>query len=155
MISPVESESKTPTRETFIDVGQEELDETTPEIIPPNETETTLQEASVSVAPVPQSVGLTDDSDTDFQSAYSRSTSPRGSYVSLEMAKGDNDAAVLSDTPSTENIEDRLSAPPKTRRERVSSTSTAKEKSESLPVLSSSTTPIPVRVRVANIDKRV
>ncbi|PPQ80823.1 hypothetical protein CVT25_001948 [Psilocybe cyanescens] len=155
LISPVESESKTPTRETFIDVGQEELDETTPEIIPPNETETTLQEASVSVAPVPQSVGLTDDSDTDFQSAYSRSTSPRGSYVSLEMAKGDNDAAVLSDTPSTENIEDRLSAPPKTRRERVSSTSTAKEKSESLPVLSSSTTPIPVRVRVANIDKRV
>lgn len=151
MISPVESESKTPTRETFLDDSHDDSGEKTLEIVPsPNETETTLQ--GLSAPPTPQPVGLTDDSDTDFQSAYSRSTSPRGSYVSVD--KVDIDAAVLSDAPSTENIEDRLSAPPKTRRERVSSTSTAKEKSEPLPALSSSTVPIPVRVRVANIDKR-
>jgi hypothetical protein len=66
--------------------------------------------------------GLTDDSD-DFQSAYS--ASPRDSYGDFESEQGNfdmnNDTLVLSQ----ENVEDRLSAAPKTRRERVESTSTA------------------------------
>ncbi|KAH9486937.1 DENN domain-containing protein [Psilocybe cubensis] len=150
--SPVESESKTPTRETFFDDTLDESGEKTPELVPSGENEDIAQKANVSAAPVPQPIGLTDDSDTDFQSAYSRSTSPRESYVSIENL--DIEATILPDGSSAENIEDRLSAPPKSRRERVSSTSTTKEISEPLPAPSSSTTPIPVRVRVANIDKR-
>lgn len=75
----------------------------------------------------------TSDSDTDFQSAYS--ASPRESYASFENGKktdSDDDAdLVLKSVP--ENHEDRFSAVPKTRRERVSSTATAilkREKSE-------------------------
>lgn len=80
---------------------------------------------------------MTDDSDTDFQSAYS--ASPRDSYGSFDSNEGfigaqDETTIVLLDDTADENIEDRLSAPPKTRRERVSSTSTAivsRDKSES------------------------
>jgi hypothetical protein len=83
---------------------------------------------------------MTDDSDTDFQSAYS--ASPRGSYGSFDSSEGftgaqNETAIVLLDNTTNENIEDRLSAPPKTRRERVSSTSTAivtRDKSESRPI---------------------
>jgi hypothetical protein len=68
--------------------------------------------------------GLTDDSDNDFQSAYS--ASPRDSYRDFDGEQGNFDI-VNSDTLalSPENVEDRLSAAPKTRRERVESTSTA------------------------------
>ena len=82
---------------------------------------------------------MTDDSDTDFQSAYS--TSPRGSYGSFDSSEGliggKNDSTIVLENTTDENIEDRLSAPPKTRRERVSSTSTAtvpRDKSESRPL---------------------
>ena len=88
----------------------------------------------------------TSDSDTDFQSAYS--ASPRESYASFENGKqadSDDDAAlILKSVP--ENHEDRFSAVPKTRRERVSSTATAilkREKSE--PRV---TNPLPPRNRI-------
>lgn len=114
-------EAGTPTQSSFLEVEQDE--QSTPEIVPsPVETEITLQEPDAVVGTVRTTLGLTDESDTDFQSAYS--TSPRGSYGSLE---GDDHNDVLSDhsVGAEKNIEDRLSAPPKTRRERVSSTATA------------------------------
>lgn len=93
---------------------------------------------------------MTDDSDTDFQSAYS--ASPRDSYGSFDNSEGfsgaqDETTIVLLDNTTNEDIEDRLSAPPKTRRERVSSISTAivtrdKSESRSIPNL------IPTRNRV-------
>lgn len=100
----------------------------------------------------PVAVALTEDSDTDFQSAYS--ASPRGSYVSLGSGKAKleenvDNPTLLSETVP-ENHEDRFSAPPKTRRERVSSTATAtvkREKSE--PRLNLSTNQLPSRSRVA------
>jgi len=99
----------------------------------------------------PVAAALTEDSDTDFQSAYS--ASPRGSYASSESGKAileklDNPPLLSQTVP--ENHEDRFSAPPKTRRERVSSTATAtvkREKSE--PRLNLSTNQLPSRSRVA------
>ncbi|KDR84987.1 hypothetical protein GALMADRAFT_233519 [Galerina marginata CBS 339.88] len=140
-----DAENRTPTRDSFLDVNDD--GQQTPEMIPsPVETETTLQESTISHPTTPAPVGLTDDSDTDFQSAYSASR--RGSYASLENIKadgdGDTDAALMLEIPNEEDIEDRLSAPPKTRRERVSSTSTAiivKDKPEVLPALSTSSVP--------------
>ena len=72
----------------------------------------------------------TDDSDTDFQSAYS--TSPRASYGSFEAERyiaGDDDGSTVSE----KNDQDSLHAGSlhtgqdfsKTRRERVESTATA------------------------------
>jgi nicotinamide N-methyltransferase len=96
------------------------------------------------------SVGLTEDSDTDFQSAYS--ASPRESYGSFESGKtkleNDDDAALLSQFVP-ENHEERFSAIPKTRRERVSSTATATTKREkSEPRSSLTTTALPSRSRI-------
>ena len=92
---------------------------------------------------------MTDDSDTDFQSAYS--ASPRDSYGSFDSSEGfigaQNETTIILDNTTDENIEDRLSAPPKTRRERVSSTSTAivtRDKSEPRPIPNL----IPTRSRV-------
>jgi nicotinamide N-methyltransferase len=71
-------------------------------------------------APTPVTpAGTTDDSDTDFQSAYS--TSPRASYME------DKDDEVFTTENDLEDNFDTDSAPSfsKTRRERVSSTATA------------------------------
>ena len=120
----MEPETKTPTRNSFLDASQDE--QSVPEPIPsPPVSKTDVQGRLPSVAR-PTPVGLTDDSDTDFQSAYS--ASPRESYGSFDGEKGNPD--IVNDTLALqitlhENVEDRLSAPPKTRRERVSSTSTA------------------------------
>jgi nicotinamide N-methyltransferase len=106
---------QTPTRASFLDVSGDDQSTPTSPL-----TATDISEHDVAPRtqhPVP--VGLTDDSDTDFQSAYS--TSPRGSYGSFD---GQHAAIILPNTKH-ESIEDRLSAHPKTRRERVSSTSTA------------------------------
>ncbi|KAF9478515.1 hypothetical protein BDN70DRAFT_879853 [Pholiota conissans] len=119
--SPVDHE-QTPTRSSFLDVSGDE------QIIPGqafSSIETTNSSDHSAVPPAKSSFGLTDDSDTDFQSAYS--TSPRVSYGSFE---GQHDYTTNGNTTKLadgkhESIEDRLSVHPKTRRERVSSTSTA------------------------------
>ena len=116
---PVEPDTKTPTRNSFL-VSQDEQRESEPVPSPPI-SKTNTQENLPSV--VRPTTGLTDDSDTDFQSAYS--ASPRDSYGSFDGEQGNFD--IVNDTLalSQENVEDRLSAAPKTRRERVESTSTA------------------------------
>ena len=114
----MEPETKTPTRNSYLDASQDEQAS-----LPVIKTDVRGNPPSVTG---PTSVGLTDDSDTDFQSAYS--ASPRESYGSFDGEQGNldivNDTLVLQ-IRSQEDVEDRLSAPPKTRRERVSSTSTA------------------------------
>jgi nicotinamide N-methyltransferase len=117
--------TKTPTRNSFLDVTND--DHSTPEPSSPAKSKDTLGKAGVSA------LG-TSDSDTDFQSAYS--ASPRESYASFESGKptaeSDDDSTLLLQSVP-ENHEDRFSAVPKTRRERVSSTATAilkREKSE-------------------------
>jgi len=142
-----EPEAKTPTRDSFLDVDHD--DQVTPEpITPPEvvETASTIRKVAPSVP-----TGMTDDSDTDFQSAYS--TSPRGSYGSLGSDKNKfvdtEDDTTAASTPIAESIEDRLSAPPKTRRQRVSSTSTATVKREtSEPRLNLAPNSLPSRSRV-------
>ena len=116
----VEPDTKTPTRNSFSDVSKDEQRESEPVPSPPTSKTDTQENPSVARPPP---VGLTDDSDTDFQSAYS--ASPRDSYGSFDNEQGNLD--IVNDTLalSEENVEDRLSAAPKTRRERVSSTSTA------------------------------
>ncbi|PPQ64262.1 hypothetical protein CVT24_008400 [Panaeolus cyanescens] len=108
------------TSHSFLDVAQDEV--STPETtIPPQSPQqenSPLETAATNITIVKN--GIAEDSDTDFQSAYS--TSPRASYASLEsQAKSDE----TSLTEPSENVEDRLPALPKMRRERVSSSSTA------------------------------
>lgn len=130
----MEPETKTPTRNSF-DVNHD--DQRVPEPAPSLPvSKIDVQQNLPSVA---RPIGLADDSDTDFQSAYS--ASPRESYGSFDNEQGNldlvNDSLTLQ-TESQENVEDRLSAPPKTRRERVSSTLTAiiiRESSEPRPDL--------------------
>jgi EEF1A N-terminal glycine/lysine methyltransferase len=117
---PVEPDTKTPTRTSFV-VSQDEHRESEPvPSLPISKTDTQANVPSVARP----TTGVTDDSDNDFQSAYS--ASPRDSYGDFDSEQGNfdivnNDTLVLSQ----ENVEDRLSAAPKTRRERVESTSTA------------------------------
>lgn len=122
---PVESEAitptATPTRDSFLNVDEERV----PEGIPSPLTSKTDVPGKIPSAS-PTIVGLTDDSDTDFQSAYS--ASPKESYGSFDSEQGNLDIAndtLALQIKSQGNVEDRLSAAPKTRRERVSSTSTA------------------------------
>lgn len=117
---PVEPDTKTPTRSSFV-VSQDEQREIEPVPSPPI-SKTDRQRNLPSVAR--PTTGVTDDSDNDFQSAYS--ASPRDSYGEFDSEQGNFDIA-NNDTLalSQENVEDRLSAAPKTRRERVESTSTA------------------------------
>lgn len=127
---PIEPDTKTPTRNSFL-VSQDEQRESEPIPSPPiSKTDANLP----SVAR--PTTGLTDDSDTDFQSAYS--ASPRDSYGSFDSEHGNFD--IVKDTLALqEDVEDRLSAAPKTRRERVESTSTAiiiRESTEPHPNLS-------------------
>lgn len=69
--------------------------------------------------PTPFVAATAEDSDTDFQSAYS--ASPRDSYGSFEQERGS------SSSPEQSSTSDKLSEEilHKTRRERVSSTATA------------------------------
>jgi len=126
--TPAEAETKTPTRSSFLDVTND--DHSTPEpSSPPPKAKDTSGKASEKTG---FSALGTSDSDTDFQSAYS--VSPRESYASFEKPtpESDDDASLLLQSVP-ENHEDRFSAVPKTRRERVSSTATAilkREKSE-------------------------
>ena len=136
---PAERETKTPTRNSFLDVTDD--DQSIPEV-PNTESGRALDKLAAPVA-----AALIEDSDTDFQSAYS--ASPRGSYASSESGEKVDKPLLFSQTVP-ENHEDRFSAPPKTRRERVSSTATAtvkREKSE--PRLNHSTNQLPSRSRVA------
>ena len=117
---PVEPDTKTPTRSSFV-VSKDEQKELEPVPSPPIPKTDTQRNLPSVTRPT---TGLTDDSDNDFQSAYS--ASPRDSYRDFDGEQGNFDI-VNSDTLalSQENVEDRLSAAPKTRRERVESTSTA------------------------------
>ena len=124
---PAETETKTPTRSSFLDVTND--DHSTPEPSSPPKSKDTSGKTSGKAG---ASALGTSDSDTDFQSAYS--ASPRESYASFEKPTPESDddtVLILQSVP--ENHEDRFSALPKTRRERVSSTATAilkREKSE-------------------------
>ncbi|KAG5647987.1 hypothetical protein DXG03_007021 [Asterophora parasitica] len=143
MAAPSEQGSKTPTRRSFSDSGR-----STPE--PQQEQEITITQ-SLSALPdsatipalTPASTTATDDSDTDFQSAYS--TSPRGSYGSFENRQDDDDIdeRMLEDgLPAELNTK---AAPPFARnhRDRVSSTATAtrdsSDRAEPSPTLSAET----------------
>ena len=137
---PVEPETKTPTRNSFLDLSQDQQRAADPApSLPVSIADVQANPPSIA-RPTP--VGLTDDSDTDFQSAYS--ASPRESYGSFDSGKANLD--IVNDTLTLQNksqdsVEDRLSAPPKTRRERVSSTSTAiiiRESAEPPPNLAAS-----------------
>ncbi|KAF9056156.1 AEX-3 domain-containing protein [Panaeolus papilionaceus] len=118
-VVPMEKTTEPSTHQSFLDVAQDEA--STPEATASPQlrqnfaiSETTPNEVTI------VKNGLAEDSDTDFQSAYS--ASPRASYASLEsQAKSDE----TSLTEPSENVEDRLPALPKMRRERVSSSSTA------------------------------
>lgn len=141
---PIEPDTKTPTRNSFLIIQ----DEREPEPVPsPFISKTETQENLPSVAK--PATGLADDSDTDFQSAYS--ASPRDSYGSFDSEQGNYDIVKDTLALSQENVEDRLSAAPKTRRERVESTSTAiiiRESTEPRPNLP--TTLIASRSRAAS-----
>ncbi|KAJ3515404.1 hypothetical protein NLJ89_g1778 [Agrocybe chaxingu] len=132
----VEPESQTPTRDSFLDVDRD--DQSTPELAVTAAVQSEKSASQPPTSAVPP--GLTDDSDTDFQSAYS--ASPRASYGSFESGQGKaGDDAVTS--PGKESVEDRLSALPKTRRERVSSTATEKAEPPANP---SNSAPLKARV---------
>jgi len=125
--TPAEADTKTPTRSSFLDVTNDDHSTPEPSSPPPKAKETSGKTSGRTGIPA---LG-TSDSDTDFQSAYS--ASPRESYASFEKStpQSDDDSLLLQSVP--ENHEDRFSAVPKTRRERVSSTATAilkREKSE-------------------------
>lgn len=115
-----EQGSKTPTRGSFVDMSTDEQD--SPE---PFEPVVTLIEVPPSVTtlstppPTPFVTATAEDSDTDFQSAYS--ASPRDSYGSFEQERGN------SSSPEQSSTSDKLSEEilHKSRRERVSSTATA------------------------------
>lgn len=109
---------QTPTRASFLDVSGDDQSTPASPVAATHPSEHDVAQRIQHPAPV----GVTDDSDTDFQSAYS--TSPRGSYGSFD-GQHTNDIAMILPNTKHESIEDRLSAHPKTRRERVSSTSTA------------------------------
>ena len=74
-------------------------------------------------------IGATDDSDTDFQSAYS--ASPRGSYGSFESNQGheyaddDGQTVAIESDPTDDFGKHSVPSFSKSRRERVSSASTA------------------------------
>ncbi|KAF9459896.1 AEX-3 domain-containing protein [Collybia nuda] len=123
LIITSEAGSTTPTRDSFSDASQGGQD--TPEshnIQNPSLYSPTKQKRSssgLSAPGAPLNAGATDDSDTDFQSAYS--TSPRGSYIEDENSpifKHENDLLDDFDTGLTPSFS-------KKHRERVSSTATA------------------------------
>lgn len=77
----VEPESKTPTRTSFSDVAHRDFSRSASEIEPlPSPDPLVSQQLITPTTPAltPGAAGTTDESDTDFQSAYS--TSPRDSY---------------------------------------------------------------------------
>ena len=105
----VPEDNKTPTRGSFSDVDRDETS-TTPE--PLTQSSSSDASSGVDKGPIPSShstklpapgirsattTGTTDDSDTDFQSAYS--ASPRGSYGSFENNTKKQPLTVGEDEP--------------------------------------------------------
>ncbi|KAF8622463.1 hypothetical protein AX15_006984 [Amanita polypyramis BW_CC] len=122
-------ENKTPTRGSFSDVDRDEMSTPEPVVLQGSSSDTST---GVDVSPVaspnptlPSATqsGTTDDSDTDFQSAYSRS--PRGSYGSFENGLKQSDAEEDEPQPIDEDdLREELGkglALTKAHRERVSS----------------------------------
>ncbi|KAF8078624.1 DENN domain-containing protein [Lyophyllum atratum] len=133
LIIPSEQGNETPTRQTFSNSGRDE--QSTPEPHTSQQEITTIGSpasmqsppASASIPALTPASTIADDSDTDFQSAYS--TSPRQSYGSFENGEDEDD-----DLSKGMTLEDALpdqfdqnSAPSfaRSHRERVSSTATA------------------------------
>lgn len=123
-----EQGNDTPTRHSFSDRD----DQSTPE---PPALETQSSSSSPWSSRAPSSVPLpatattaTEDSDTDFQSAYS--TSPRGSYGSLENDQDENESI------DKITLKDNLTRKPSTfsinRRQRVSSSSTTRAETNAI-----------------------
>lgn len=125
LIVPSEAGSATPTRGSFSDVSRDDQSTPEPYNMPDISSDSSVnQDQSPSALSVPAPVtpatpGTTDDSDTDFQSAYS--TSPRASYVE------DEDDLVFTHENVLQDDFDTGPTPSfsKTHRERVSSTATA------------------------------
>ncbi|RDB28884.1 hypothetical protein Hypma_015524 [Hypsizygus marmoreus] len=129
LIVPSEKGNKTPISGSFSESSRDEQSTPEPPVTPSVPTDGYPN--ATRPAPVPPSPMLTpaatvtaDDSDTDFQSAYS--TSPRGSYGSFEKGQGADDGEGRSDTDLPDEF-GKHSAPSFARahRERVSSTATA------------------------------
>ncbi|KAG6851061.1 hypothetical protein H0H93_002953 [Arthromyces matolae] len=132
LAAPSEQGNDTPTRRSF-----SSDDHSTPEPVvdvggrasqPPSAKSLELPFVSVSAPPVtPTSATIaTDDSDTDFQSAYS--TSPRGSYGSLENDLDDDengDKIITLEDTLTGELRRQSSALSLNRRQRVLSSATA------------------------------
>jgi len=109
LVVPGDQGNKTPTRRTFNPDGQDEETTAMPVAMRTIPAELSAKSSKSRSAPTGTSpVSATDDSDTDFQSAYS--TSPRESYGSFENGEGDDEPVGLA---------------PSAPRERVSSTATA------------------------------
>ncbi|KAF5370227.1 hypothetical protein D9615_010081 [Tricholomella constricta] len=136
LVVPSEQGNETPTRRSFSDSGRDE--QSTPE--PQQDITITQSPSSFRSPPVSATVpaltpasttSATDDSDTDFQSAYS--TSPRESYGSFENGQGqdedDTRHITLEDSLAELNQKSATSFP-RSYRERVSSTATATNSSD-------------------------
>jgi len=112
LLSHSDQGNKTPTRRSFSAGSQDEGNTSEPLVTQSSRVESSLKTAKL---PSPGNArpwaATTDDSDTDFQSAYS--TSPRGSYGSFEAGQGQDE-----DDAGKQSIS-------KIARERVSSTATA------------------------------
>lgn len=122
---PPDGGNKTPTRSSFGDAATDESQS----VVHSKDTLTVSHRISPAHSPSPSRrvssrPGTAEDSDTDFQSAYS--ASPRGSYASFEsrqgLAEADGDDTIVN------SIEDKQVLPAtltKIHRERISSTATA------------------------------
>lgn len=100
-----EKQITTPTHTSFLDVSGDE----------PQSCQ--RLDASANTSPLVQrstQSSITEDSDTDFQSAYS--ISPRNEHAVLD--NGEEQVAMVAAVKG-DNLEDRLSAPPRTRKEKV------------------------------------
>lgn len=124
LIVPSEAGSATPTRGSFSDVSRDDQSTPEPYNMPDMSSDSSVNQdqspSTLSVpAPVtPATAGTTDDSDTDFQSAYS--TSPRASYVEDE-----DDSVFIHENDLQDGFDTGSTPSSKTRRERASSTATA------------------------------
>ncbi|GLB36150.1 putative protein with domain found in a variety of signalling proteins, always encircled by uDENN and dDENN [Lyophyllum shimeji] len=130
LIIPSEQGNETPTRHSFSAPARDE--QSTPE--PPASQEVMISQATTTSPPdfasvpalTPALTTATDDSDTDFQSAYS--TSPRQSHGSFENSPDDDDCHkphTLKDNASDKFTQKPTPSFARTYRERVSSTATA------------------------------
>ncbi|KAG6842211.1 hypothetical protein C0991_000181 [Blastosporella zonata] len=139
LVAPSEQGNDTPTRRSFSDRD----DQSTPE--PHRETEihhspSSIQPRTAGLAPSHTHASATtaaDDSDTDFQSAYS--TSPRGSYYENDQDENEDDMITLEDSLTGE-LSRKPSAFLINHRHRLLSSATTTTTSRADPALSGTST---------------